>query len=80
LVPTPLPHVSSGPENVVLLAASWQLRFVVTGSRMENVPPLRVVAIVTVPLIHELPVPCMTRSTLSRTAPVRASTRTVRRL
>jgi hypothetical protein len=66
----------------VLLAASWQLRLVIVGSRMENVPPDWVVASGTGfgPFHAELPLPCMTCSWVPSTAPVSASTSTLSRL
>src|SRR5262245_53954385 len=81
-VPEPLPQTSSGPENVVLLAASWQLRFVIVGSRMENVVPECVVLSGSGggPFQLPVPVPCMTCSVAFNTAPVAASTSTDSRL
>jgi hypothetical protein len=38
-VALPLPHASSGPLKIVLLAASWPLRLAMPGSRIRNVPP-----------------------------------------
>src|SRR3954465_7174351 len=39
LLAGPLPQLSSGPEKTWLLAASWQLRLVMLGSRREKVDP-----------------------------------------
>src|SRR5262249_2735943 len=82
LVALPLPHASSGPLNVVLLAASWQDRLVTFGSRMEKVPPDWVVLRVTGfgPFHAAVPLPCTTCSWVPRTLPVVASTSTVNRL
>jgi len=82
LVALPLPHTSSGPLNVVLFAASWQLRLVTVGSFIVNVLPEWVVLRVTGfgPLQAAVPVPCMTCSCVFSTAPVRASTSTLSRL
>src|SRR5439155_4049074 len=82
LVALPLPQASSGPLNVVLLAASWQLRLVTVGSVNEKVLPTCVVLRLTGfgPFHAEVPLPCMTCSWVHRTAPVCASTSTVSRL
>ena len=76
LVALPLPQTSSGPVNVVLLAASWQLQVGGRGSVIENVLPDWVVLMVTGfgPLHAPVPVPCMTCSWVPRTLPVSAST------
>ena len=78
----PLPHRSSAPLKVVLLAASWQLRLVIVGSRIVNVLPDCVVLSVTGlgPFQAEVPVPYRTCSCSRSTAPVSASTSTVSRL
>ena len=82
LVALPLPQTSSVPLNVVLFAASWQLRLVMVGSCMRNVPPDWVVLRVTGfgPFQAAVPLPCRTCSWVRRTAPVSASTSTVSRL
>src|SRR5262245_10629499 len=82
LVALPLPQLSSVPLNVVLFAASWQLRLVTVGSLMLNVVPECVVLSVTGfgPFHAAVPLPRMTCSWVPRTAPVRASTSTVSRL
>src|SRR4029453_13069530 len=71
LVALPLPHTSSGPVNVVLLAESWQLRLVTAGSRIEKVLPEWVVLRVTGsgPFHAAVPVPSMTCSWVHRTLP-----------
>src|SRR5262249_4776747 len=63
-------------------AASWQLRLVMVGSRMENVEPDWVVFSVTGlgPFQAAVPLPWATCSRVCRTAPVAASTSTVSRL
>src|SRR5947209_6618822 len=82
LVALPLPHWSSGPENVVLLAASWQDRLVTVGSCMVKVEPECVVLRVTGfgPLHAAVPLPCITCSCSCSFLPVSASTSTVNRL
>ena len=50
------------PENVTLVAASWQTRVAALLSFMEYVDPDRVVGIETVPAQAELPVPSITCS------------------
>ena len=66
----------------MLFAASWQLRLVTVGSFMVYVEPDWVVLRVSGlgPFQAPVPVPRTTCSCLRRTAPVRASTSTVRRL
>ncbi len=61
--------------NVALLAASWQLRLVTTGSLSENVVPLCVVLSVNGlgPFQAPVPVPSMTSSCVEMTWPVSAS-------
>ncbi len=80
LVPLPLPQSSSGPENVVLFAESWQDRLVVTGSFIEKVLPDCVVARGSGlgPLYEPVPVPAITCSWVPSTLPVAASTYTDR--
>ena len=78
LVADPLPHTSSGPVNVVLVAASWHLIVGWLGSVIEYVVPECVVGIVTGlgPSYAAVPVPSATRSLACRTLPLRASTTT----
>src|SRR4051794_40377433 len=80
LVALPLPQLSSGPENVVLFAASWQDRLVVFGSFSEHVLPDRVVSRWTGlgPLYAAVPLPAITCSWVPSTLPLCASTYTDR--
>ena len=58
-VAVPLPQTSSGPENVVLLLAFWQLRLVTVGSLMVKVLPDWVVLSVALgPFQAPVPLPC----------------------
>src|SRR5262245_46377128 len=79
-VATPLPQLSSGPENVVLFAASWQDRLVVFGSFIEYVLPDSVVSRWTGlgPLYTAVPLPAITCSWVPSTLPLWASTYTDR--
>ncbi len=66
---TPLPHESSVPENVTLVAASWQTRVAALVFFMEYVEPDSVVGIETEPAQAVLPVPSSTCSVVVRTEP-----------
>src|SRR5689334_9340388 len=70
----PVPQLSSGPVNVVLVEAFWQVIVGWFGSVMEYVVPECVVGIERLLPSHaELPVPSATRSLAWRTRPLRAS-------
>src|SRR5262249_302695 len=66
-----LPQVSVDLVNVVLLAASWQLRLVTVGSFIEKVLPDWVVLRLTGlgPFKAAVPVPCATCSWVPSTRP-----------
>src|SRR5262249_24492684 len=81
-VPVPLPQTSSLPLNTVLLAAFWQLRLVIVGSRMENVLPDWVVLMLNGfgPFQTPVPLPRITCSWVPSPDALPASTYTVTRL
>ena len=74
----PLPHTSSVPVNVVLVAAFWHLMVGWLGSVIEKLVPDPLVGIVTGlgPSYAAVPVPSATLSLAWRTWPLRASTTT----